>query len=124
MRPNVCVVDDEPRVRASLVDLLQSEDISAVAYASVEDFLEALEPQECACVIADLRMPGMSGLELRQQLMDQHFDIPVILLTGYRDTSTHLQAEAIGIYAVLEKPYPPRDLVELTQKAISGYQVN
>ena len=119
MKPKVYVVDDEPTVRHSVAALFSACDTKL--FESTEDFLASFdpEPDNPSCVIADLRMPGLSGLDLKRALNEQDCDIPVILLTGYRDDETDVRAEALGIFRILEKPFPPTELVALTQQALS-----
>jgi len=121
MSCRVYVVDDEPSVRASIIDLLDSIGIDTASFDSSEEFLASFSP--CAeaqqCVLADFRMPGLNGLELKRELNARNFDVPVILLTGYRDDETDLRAEELGIFAILEKPFPPPELQRLTRLALT-----
>lgn len=118
----VYVVDDEPKVRNGIVDLLSMMDVETEAFDSTESFLEAIvvDSESKRCVIADLRMPGLSGLDLRTELMKRECDIPVILLTGYRDDETEERAKQLGIYAVLDKPLPVRELMAMVQDALAS----
>lgn len=120
MNSKVCVVDDDSAVRQSVADLLDSEGITTECFDSVESFLESvLDSQEpCGCIIADQRMPGMSGVDLKRVLIEKQIETPVILLTGYRDVAIDTEAKSLGIFAILEKPYPPADLIAITEKAL------
>lgn len=122
MKPKVYVVDDEPKVRGSLADLLSAMGFSVETFESTEDFLDAFQrsAETNECVIADLRMPGLSGLDLKRELNEQGVQIPVILLTGYRDDETDERAQALGIFQILEKPHPPAELVEVTRRALAA----
>ena len=120
MNPKVYVVDDEPNVRESIANLLSTIGVCTELFESTEDFLETFRfhPAAPECVIADLRMPGLSGLDLKRELNDHECTLPVILLTGYRDDETDVRAESLGIFLILEKPYPPAELIEVTQQAL------
>ena len=122
MSSRVYVVDDEPSVRASIVDLLDSIGLQTASFDSSEEFLaefsRAAEAQQC--VLADFRMPGLNGLELKRELNSRNCDVPVILLTGYRDDETDIRAEELGIFAILEKPFPPLELQKLTRLALNS----
>lgn len=122
MNPKVYVVDDEPKVRESIADLLGTIDIHTELFESTEDFLAAFRfnPTAQECVIADLRMPGLSGLDLKRELNNHECSLPVILLTGYRDDETDVRAESLGIFLILEKPYPPAELIEVTLQALES----
>ena len=121
MKPKVYVVDDEPKVRGSLADLLSAMGFAVETFESTEDFLLAFQRTVGAkeCVIADLRMPGLSGLDLKRELNEQGVEVPVILLTGYRDDETDERAQALGIFQILEKPHPPTELVDVTRRALA-----
>lgn len=118
----VYVIDDEPSVRASIVDLLDSAGIETAAYSSSEVFLQnySRQSESIQCIVADYRMPGLNGLELKRELNSRSCDVPVILLTGYRDDDTESRAEELGVFALLEKPFPPTDLLRLAQSALRG----
>lgn len=121
MSYEVFVVDDEPRVRDSVTELLENAGISCRGVESTEKFLASFQysPETDQCVIADLRMPGMSGLDLKRELMAIDCSVPVILLTGYRDDETDARAAKLGIFEILEKPYPPLELVNVTRRALA-----
>lgn len=126
MKPKVYVVDDEPKVRGSLADLLSAMGFNVETFESTEDFLDAFHRNSAIqeCVIADLRMPGMSGLDLKRELTERGVKIPVILLTGYRDDETDERAQSLGIFQILEKPHPPAELVDVTRRALDACESN
>ena len=126
MKPKVYVVDDEPKVRGSLADLLSAMGFNVETFESTEDFLDAFHRNFAIqeCIIADLRMPGMSGLDLKRELTERGVKIPVILLTGYRDDETDERAQSLGIFQILEKPHPPAELVEVTRRALDACESN
>ncbi len=118
----VYVVDDEPHVLRGILDLLSMIDVETEAFDSTESFLAGIQTDSDSnqCVIADLRMPGLSGLDLRAELVRRQCDVPVILLTGYRDDETDAKAAELGIFAVLDKPFPPKELLLLVQEALAS----
>ena len=116
--PVVFVVDDDDAVRDSLAWLLQIGDFHVRTFASATEFLDAYSPGQPGCVVADVRMPGMTGLELQQELADRSIDIPMILITGHSDVKMAARALDAGAMDFLEKPFDDRLLLELVHKAI------
>lgn len=116
----VFVVDDEPIVRMSLVALIESMGLEAEAFASASDFLQAFTPGETAktCVLADLLMPDMSGLDLKQELLNRGDHVPVILLTGFCSADADERAESLEIFDILEKPCRPERLESVIRSAL------
>ena len=86
--PVVFVVDDEPAVRTSLKRLLRSLGMGALTYASAQEFLHSERPDAPACLVLDVRLPGLSGLDLQQELADAHIELPIIFVTGHGDIPT------------------------------------
>jgi len=101
----VHVIDDDDAVRDSLALLMEAAGLTARAYASAEDFLEAVDRAEPGCVITDVRMPDMSGLELLHRLSDRLDQFPVIVLTGEADVPMAVEALKGGALDLIEKPY-------------------
>lgn len=122
MESKVHVIDDEPVVRMSMEALINSLGVEATAYSNAIDFLDTFVDGEPAlqCVIVDLRMPQMSGVELKYELAKQGSDVPVVLLTGFCTHEAQEQAEAAGIFEILEKPCRPEALKELIQRAFDS----
>ncbi len=114
----VSVVDDDLAVRDSLALLMHSVGLQVETFASAKDFLDAYRPDRRGCLITDIRMPGMSGLELQEQLSAQGYHIPVIVLTGFGDVPTAVRALKAGAVDFLEKPFNPQALLDLVQQAI------
>ena len=114
----VFVVDDDQAVRESLALLVHSVGLQAETFASAGDFLEAYRPDRRGCLITDIRMPGMSGLELQEQLCTDGYHIPVIVLTGFGDVPTAVRALKGGAVDFVEKPFNPQALLDLVQQAI------
>src|SRR5262245_30376503 len=118
-RPLVCVVDDDSLVRESLDGLLRAEAFDVDTFESAESFLGRPRPEAPACLIVDLALPGMSGLDLHQELSRTGVDVPVILLTAYGDVPTSVQAMRAGALDFLTKPYDADDLLATVRRAVS-----
>ena len=115
----VFVVDDDQAVRDSLALLVHSVGIDAETFASAREFLDAYRPDRRGCLITDIRMPGMSGLELQEQLSSDGIAIPVIVLTGHGDVPAAVRALKGGAVDFVEKPFNPQALLDLIQQAIA-----
>lgn len=109
----VYLVDDDEGVRDSLCALLQSVGIVTRSFDSAEASLEAVESEIPACMLVDVRMPGMSGLELQRQLTKRELPIPLVMITGHGDVAMAVRAMKNGALDFLEKPFNEHDLIEL-----------
>src|SRR5580658_10507005 len=114
----VVIVDDDDSLRASLQGLLESAGLLAQSFASAEEFLKSGLQQHTACLIADIRMPGMSGLELQAQLIADHCRIPTICITAHGDEKLRLQAMRAGAVEFLAKPFDDEALLERVRSAL------
>ena len=117
-QPTVFVVDDDEAVRGSLMLLLKSLGLPVVTFASAPDFLAAYRPEQAGCLILDIRMPGMSGLELQHQLNVLGAVIPVIFISGHGDIPMAVEAMQHGAFDFLQKPFRDQDLIDRVQKAM------
>lgn len=117
-KPTVFVVDDDEDVRDSLRFLIESAKLLVRAFVSADEFLEAYEPDAPGCLVLDVRMPGMGGLELQQRLIDERALLPVIILTGHGDVPMSVRAMKAGAYQFLEKPSKDDELLEHIKAAI------
>lgn len=115
----VFVVDDEQGVRDSLALLVRSVGLAAETYASAGEFLDAYDPEQHGCLVTDIRMPGMSGLELQEKLSTEGVHIPVIVLTGHGDVPAAVRALKAGAVDFVEKPFNPQALLDLIQQAVA-----
>lgn len=106
------IVDDDPAVRDALQWLLQSRGVSSVTWASASEFLAFVSRDLCGCLLLDVRMPGMSGIELFDRLRALHCRLPVIFLTGHGDVPMAVQALKDGAFDFIEKPYDDNALVD------------
>ncbi|MGH8865236.1 MAG: response regulator transcription factor [Burkholderiales bacterium] len=116
----VFVVDDDEAVRASLRLLLKSLGMPAVTYGSAAEFLAQYDPEQPGCIILDVRMPGMSGLELQDELNRRGAIIPVIFVTGHGDVPMAVEAMQHGAADFLQKPFSDKDLTDRIQRALSA----
>jgi FixJ family two-component response regulator len=107
----VAVVDDDESMRDTTKDLLDSAGFRAATFASAEAFLESPRRAKVSVLIADMRMPGMSGLALHQQLASSGSPIPTILITAYLDDAVRVRAREVGVYCYLAKPFAAEELL-------------
>jgi FixJ family two-component response regulator len=116
----VFVVDDDAGARYSLCFLLKSVGLSAVAYESAQEFLDIYKPHQPGCLVLDVRMPVMSGLELQQELNLRGAIIPVIFVTGHGDVPMAVEAIQHGAFDFVQKPYREQDLLDRVQRALAA----
>jgi two-component system, LuxR family, response regulator FixJ len=117
--PVVMVVDDDAGVRNAMRSLLKSVGLVAALYPSAQDFLGGYDPAQPGCLVLDIRMPGMSGLELQQQLNLRGAVLPVIFMSGHGDIPMAVDAMQHGAFDFLQKPFRDQDLLDRIQKAIA-----
>jgi FixJ family two-component response regulator len=116
----VAVVEDDELVRSAVRLLLEAAGLSVATFGSAEDFLESTELVDVVCLIADIRLPGMSGLELQAKLKAQHCRIPTIFMTAHGDGEMRLQAMRQGAVEFFTKPFDDRILLARVQSALEG----
>lgn len=116
----VFVVDDDDAVRSSLRLLLKSVGLPTVAYASAQEFLAAWHEEQAGCLVLDVRMPGMSGLELQSELNQRGAIIPVIFISGHGDIPMAVEAIQHGAFDFLQKPFRDQDLIDRVQRALAS----
>lgn len=112
------IVDDDPAVRDALKWLLQSRNVESRTWESANEFLTFANTDLCGCLLLDVRMPGMSGIELFDRLRALHCDLPVIFLTGHGDVPMAVKALKDGAFDFIEKPYDDNALVDKVLAAI------
>lgn len=115
----VFIVDDDPGVRDSLQRLLQSVGLKSEVYASAPEFLAGYDPDSPGCLLLDLRLPGMSGLELQQRLAAEDVTLPILIITGYGDVPSAVHAMKSGAADFIEKPFNKQGLLEKIQRAVA-----
>jgi FixJ family two-component response regulator len=116
--PIVFVVDDDPSVRETLADLIASVGLSVLAFKSAREFLESRRPDAPACLVLDVRLPGLSGLDLQRELLRIEAPIPIIFITGHGDIPMTVRAMKEGAVEFLPKPFRDQDLIDAIQHAI------
>ena len=121
---SVFVVDDDDAVRNSLRLLLKSVGLPTVALASAREFLDAWHPAQPGCLVLDVRMPGMSGLELQEELNRRGAIIPVIFISGHGDIPMAVEAIQHGAFDFLQKPFRDQDLIDRVQRALATDHAN
>ena len=114
----VAIVDDDESVLRSLQDLIESDGLSTLCFGSAEQFLDAEARNKAACLIADIRMPGMSGLELQAQLKAERCRIPIIFITAHGDTEMRMRAMREGAVEFLTKPFDDEVLLKAVNAAL------
>jgi FixJ family two-component response regulator len=120
--PTVFLVDDDSALLRALDRLLTAEGYQVVGFSSAEAFLQNYSPRETACLVLDLHLPGMSGLELQEQLVQQHAFVPVIVMTGHGTISAAVQATKAGAVSFLMKPFTPQQLTAEIRSALALFQ--
>lgn len=116
--PTVFVVDDDQAMRDSLRFLIASIGLEVECYASAEDFLSAYDAARPGCIVLDVRMPGLSGLELLEKLEGDRFRPPVLLITGHGDIPMSVRALKAGAFDFIEKPFSDQVLLERISQAL------
>jgi FixJ family two-component response regulator len=116
----VHVVDDDDAVRSSLRLLLKSVGLPTIAYASAQEFLAAWDSDQPGCLVLDVRMPGMSGIELQAELNQRGAIIPVIFISGHGDIPMAVEAIQHGAFDFLQKPFRDQDLIDRVQRALAS----
>jgi len=114
----VAVIDDDAAVRDSLAWLLKSAGWEVKSYCSAEEYLTSGETREYGCLVLDVRMPGISGLELQQQLTTEKMGTPIIMLTGHADVAMAVKALKVGAFDFLEKPFDDQVLLARVKQAL------
>ena len=115
----VFVVDDNASLRASLQDLLESVGLRVAACASAQEFLRCPPPEGPSCLVLDVRLPGLSGLELQQRLASGDLALPIIFITGHGDIPMSVQAMKAGAVDFLSKPFRDQDLLDAVHQALA-----
>ena len=114
----VHIIDDDQSVRNSLDSLLRSVGMQTRAYSDASSFLSAQRPELASCIVLDIRMPGMSGLEFQSQLSQHHIQMPIIFMTGFGDIAMSVKAMKAGAVDFLTKPFRDQDILDAVARAI------
>jgi FixJ family two-component response regulator len=121
--PVVFVVDDDPSLRHALTNLLRSVGLRVETFGSAREFLAGPRPDAPGCVVLDVRLPGLSGLDLQRELAAAQIDLPIIFMTGYGDIPMTVQAMKAGAVEFLTKPFRDQDLLDAIQQALERDRV-
>jgi FixJ family two-component response regulator len=116
--PTVFVIDDDPLVRASLQGLLKSAGLRSEMFETAEEFLHTKRPDGPSCLVLDVSLPGMSGLDFQRELADSDVQIPIIFVTGHGDIPMSVKAMKSGAMEFLTKPFVDQDLLDAVQQAL------
>lgn len=114
----VFVVGDDPSVREAIQSLIRSVGVRVESFGSAQDFLRAKRPDEPACLVLDIRLPGLSGLQLQRKLADADIRIPIVFMTGHGDIPMSVKAMKAGAVEFLTKPFRDQDLLDAVQQGI------
>ena len=117
-RPTIFVVDDDSAVRDALKLLLRSVGQAVDTYGAGQEFLESYSEDRPGCLVLDIRMPGMSGLELQQKLNEKHSILPIIFITGHGDVPMAVEAMQAGAVDFIQKPFRDQDLIDRINQAL------
>jgi FixJ family two-component response regulator len=117
--PLIAVIDDDRPIREATQDLLKAAGYATATFGNATTFLDSPQRASVACLITDLRMPGMSGLELHQHLARSGAGIPTVIITAHFQELTRERARAAGITCFLTKPFAPDELLECVRKALA-----
>lgn len=118
--PTVFVVDDDLAVLRSVVGLLTSEGYTAESFEHAESFLQRVDPGRPGCLVVDLKMPGVTGIELLQRLRKDSADRPTVVISGHAEIGSVVQAMQLGAVNVLEKPFRPEEFLESVRQALEA----
>ena len=122
-KPLISIVDDDESMREAIKGLMRSLGYRVEAVASAQEFLSSRNGRRASCVIADMQMPGMTGLELHQRLLASGNPIPTILITAYPDNGVRERALAAGVIGYLSKPFEQDDLLTCIRSALTDVRI-
>jgi FixJ family two-component response regulator len=115
----VFVVDDDSAVREAIASLVRSVGLNAETFETAQDFLQSKRPDVPGCVVLDVRLPGLSGLDLQRELSAHAINLPIIFITGYGDIPMSVRAIKAGAVEFLTKPFRDQDLLDAIQQALT-----
>jgi len=121
--PTVFIIDDDADVRASIQDLLESLGLRSESFGTAEEFLRSKRPEGPSCLVLDVRLPGVNGLDFQRRLVDAGFQIPIIFITGHADIPMTVKAMKSGAVEFLTKPFLDKDLLSAIQQALERDRV-
>jgi FixJ family two-component response regulator len=118
-KPVIFIVDDDEVIRNTIGQLAESVDLQAKKFASAQEFLDSCSPDQPGCLILDIRMPGMSGIQLQAKLIEKDIHIPIIFITGHGDVQMAVKAVRNGAVDFIEKPFRNQVLLDRIQEALA-----
>ena len=121
--PTVFIIDDDAAVRASIQDLLESVGLRCQSFGAAEEFLRSKRPDEPSCLVLDVKLPGVNGLDFQRQLAEAGIQIPIIFITGYGDIPMTVKAMKSGAVEFLTKPFIDEDLLSAIHQALDRDRV-
>ncbi len=116
--PTVFIVDDDPAIRFAMQALMDSVNLSHEIFGSGDDFLESFTAQRPGCLVLDIRMPGLGGLELQEELINRDITLPIIFITGHGDVPMAVEAMQKGAVDFIQKPFRDQDLLDRITEAL------
>ena len=122
--PSVFLVDDDEAVRDSMVLLMKSVGMTTETFPSAQEFLDAYDPDRPGCLLLDIRMPGMSGMELQEKLIERQANLPIIFITGHGDIPMAVEAMQRGAVDFIPKPFRDQDLLDRINQALEEDRKN
>ena len=117
--PTVFIVDDDPSIRFAMQALMDSVNLAHAIFASADEFLEKVTDQRPGCLVLDIRMPGLGGLELQQELINRGNTVPIIFITGHGDVPMAVEAMQKGAVDFIQKPFRDQDLLDRIREALN-----
>lgn len=118
----IAIIDDDEPVRVTMSSLVRSLGFDAISFSSAEEYLQSPQRHRSSCLISDIQMPGMSGLELQSQLAAQDHRVPIIFITAFPHANIEKRALAAGAICVLNKPFERQVLVDCIRRALASAQ--
>ena len=118
-KPIVIIVDDDSSMRTMIARLLDSVGLKSISFSAPEEFLRTSPPDDPACVVLDVQMPGLSGLDLQRELAKAERQLPIVFMTGHGDIPMTVQAMKEGAVAFLTKPFRNQDLIDAVRQALN-----
>jgi two-component system response regulator FixJ len=117
-KPTVFIVDDDPAIRFAMQALMDSVNVNHEIFASGDEFLESVDDHRAGCLVLDIRMPGLGGLELQEELIKRGSTLPIIFITGHGDVPMAVDAMQKGAVDFIQKPFRDQDLLDRVREAL------
>jgi FixJ family two-component response regulator len=118
--PLIAIIDDDESMRRVLTRLMRSRGFATQAFVSAEAFLQSIAVRDASCLICDVHMPGINGLELQTRMAAENLPVPIIFITAFHDSRTQWKALEAGALCFLKKPFSAKELVACVERALSS----